>query len=115
MQPCASGLRHAGLALATALSAYLNAALLLLALRRAGVYRPMPGWWALGTKTLVAGLGMAALLWWCSGESRIWFEMAAGERAARLAALVAGGALAYLLGMAALGLRLRDLRAPRSH
>ena len=105
-------LRHAGLALATALSAYLNAALLLLALRRAGVYRPAPGWRALGTKTLLAAGVMAALLWWGSGESRIWFEMTAGERAARLVALVAGGALAYLLSMAALGLRLRDLRAP---
>ena len=105
-------LRHAGLALATALSAYLNAALLLLALRRAGVYRPMPGWGALAAKTLLAAGVMAALLWWGGGESRIWFEMTAGERAARLAALVAGGALAYLLSMAALGLRLRDLRAP---
>ena len=105
-------LQHAGLALASALAAYLNAALLFLALRRAGVYRPGPGWRAIGAKTLLACLVMAALLWWFTGESRLWLEMAGEERAARLVALVAGGALAYLLSMAALGLRLRDLRAP---
>ena len=105
-------LRHTGLALATSLAAYVNAALLFRALRREGVYRPMPGWWAIWLRTAAASLAMAAALWWFAGEDRLWFDARIWERAVRLTAAVAGGALIYALALLALGLRPRHLRAP---
>ena len=102
-------LRHAGLALATSLAAYLNAALLFRELRRSGVYRPMPGWRAIWIRTLASSLAMAAALWWFAGENAFWREAAVWERALHLAAAVLGGALLYGLAQWALGFRPRDL------
>ena len=102
-------LRHAGLALATSLAAYLNAALLFRELRRSGVYRPMPGWRAIWFRTLVASFTMAAALWWFAGEDGFWREAAVWERALHLAAAVLGGALLYVSAQWALGFRPRDL------
>ncbi len=108
-------LRHAGLALATSLAAYLNAALLFRALRRCGVYRPMPGWRALWVRTLVSSLAMAAVLWWFAGQGEYWREAAVWDRALRLAAAVSGGALLYVLAQWALGFRPRDLFGSDRH
>ena len=102
-------LQHAGLALATSLAAYLNAALLFRELRRSGVYRPMPGWRAIWFRTLASSLAMAAALWWFAGENAFWREAAVWERALHLAAAVLGGALLYGLSQWALGFRPRDL------
>ena len=102
-------LRHAGLALATSLAAYLNAALLFRALRRAGIYRPMPGWRAIWLRTLASTFAMAGALWWWVSEDGFWLDAQVGERALHLVAAVLGGALLYALAQWALGLRPRDL------
>ena len=102
-------LRHVGLALATSLAAYLNAALLFRALRRSGIYRPMPGWPAIWFRTLISSCAMAAALWWFAGESAFWREAAVWERALHLAATVLGGALLYVVAQWTLGFRPRDL------
>ena len=102
-------LGHAGLALATSLAAYINAALLFRALRRTGVYRPMPGWRAIWLRTLAATLAMAAALWWFAEEDGVWLDAEVWERVVYLAAAVLGGALLYVLAQWALGSRPRDL------
>ena len=102
-------LRHAGLALATSLAAYLNAVLLFRELRRSGVYRPMPGWRAIWVRTILSSLVMAAALWWFVGEDGFWLGAAVWERVLHLAAAVLGGALLYVIGQWTLGCRPRDL------
>ena len=105
-------LRHAGLALATSLAAYLNAVLLFRALRRAGIYRPTPGWRATWLRTLVATFVMAAALWYLVEDNGVWLDAGVGERILKLAAALLGGALLYGLAQWVLGFRPRDLRAP---
>src|SRR5690606_3676449 len=53
---------HTGIALATALAGMLNAALLWRYLRRAGVFRPQPGWGRWLLRILVALVVMAAVV-----------------------------------------------------
>jgi putative peptidoglycan lipid II flippase len=96
-------LGHAGLALSIGLAALLNALLLLVGLRRQGVYQPQPGWpgfmlrVGMATALLGAGLGWAAQAvdWIALGAQpavRIgWLALALGS-----AALVYFGALALL-------------------
>ena len=105
-------LRHAGLALATSLAAYVNAALLFRALRRAGIYRPRPGWRAVWLRTAAATLAMAAALRWWVPEPGFWLDAEGWPRALELGAAVAGGALLYALVLFVLGLRPGDLREP---
>ena len=103
-------LRHVGLALATSLSAWLNAALLYRGLTTAGVYKPSAGW-ALFFMRLVGGTAaMAALVLWLTGQSDLWHTGLAWQRGSFMAAVVVAGALAYFAGLALLGLRPRHLR-----
>ncbi|MEJ2478667.1 MAG: murein biosynthesis integral membrane protein MurJ [Acidihalobacter sp.] len=95
---------HAGLALSTALAAYLNAGMLYRRLRRDGVY-PSPRWRGLLLRAVLAGAGMTAALLWLSPPLSDWALWAARERALHLAELVALGCAVYLLLLGALGVR----------
>lgn len=100
-------LGHAGLALAIALGACLNATLLHTLLRRRGIYQPEPGWQAFGGKLAVAvGLMAAGLA--AGVHYTEWLHVGATTKVVQLAALVVGGAVLYLGTLAALGFRLRD-------
>lgn len=103
-------LAHAGLALATALSAFLNAGLLGLGLRRQGVLRFQPGWGRYAVQVVGGCLVMGAGLWWCSPDWHAWVTWGALHRAGVLAALVVGGAALYFGWLALSGVRLRDFR-----
>lgn len=103
-------LRHMGLALATALSAWLNAGLLWHGLRQAGIYRAQPGWGALLLRLLGAGGVMSLAIWWVAAQTDVWFAGLAGQRALWLLAVVFCGVMVYALALLALGLRPRHLR-----
>lgn len=105
-------LAHAGLALATSLSAYLNAGLLYRGLRREGHHRALPGWPTLAFRVLIANLIMAGALWLLRGDPEWWSTAPTTERALRLAGLVAGGAVSYFSVLLLLGVRPRDFRSP---
>jgi putative peptidoglycan lipid II flippase len=105
-------LAHAGLALATALAAWLNAGLLYRGLARERIHRPRPGWGRACLRVAVAGLAMSAFLVVAQGESGQWLAAGAGERALRLVGLIAGGAAIYAGMLLLLGLRPRELAAP---
>ncbi|WP_267899215.1 MULTISPECIES: murein biosynthesis integral membrane protein MurJ [Modicisalibacter] len=103
-------LAHAGLALATSASAFVNAGLLARGLRRRGVLVFQPGWGRYALQ-LLGGCGlMATGLWWFSPDWHVWLEWGVTRRAATLGALVIGGALTYFAWLAATGMRLRDFR-----
>ena len=101
---------HMGLALATSAAAYLNGFLLYRGLRRAGVYRPLPGWWRFIVRLTVASLAMVAvvvaLLWHVDD----WLVATTMTRAIWLGGICLAGGGAYLVALAATGLRLHHPR-----
>lgn len=102
-------LAHAGLALATTLSACLNAALLWHGLRRDGVYTARPHWRRFLVRVALATLVMAALLWWWLPPVATWLAWPWWQRGLMLMLAVAGGAFSYFLVLFACGLRPRDM------
>src|SRR5690606_18198912 len=88
-------LRHTGLALAIGLGACINAALLYFHLRKAGVYRPRPGWFVFLFKLALAVATMAAVLVWASGASAQWLQYPVLHKLSYLSALVVLGAGVY--------------------
>jgi len=103
---------HTGLALATTLSALVNAGLLLRGLLREGVYRPGSGWPMLLIRGLSAGLIMGLAIWWGSGETAQWLAMGTWERVPRLLGWILAGGAVYAGSLLALGLRPCHLSAP---
>ncbi len=103
-------LRHAGLALSISLAACFNAGWLWLLMRRAGAYRPQPGWAAFLLKVFVALYMMGGAIWYGMGSEQSWFAIAAGPRALKLALVIAGASAAYFAALWAMGFRLRDFR-----
>ncbi|MES9846266.1 MAG: murein biosynthesis integral membrane protein MurJ [Candidatus Sedimenticola sp. PURPLELP] len=104
-------LAHAGLALATALSASLNALLLYRGLRGEGVYQPPKGWPGLLLKAGVASLVMGAVLFWLGGELQLWLELDSWSRVSRLLVAVFSGAAAYFAALFLMGIRGRHFKS----
>ena len=105
---------HAGLALATSLSAFVNAGLLFRGLRKQQVYRAEAGWPKLVAQVVLACSAMLALLWWLSGDTAQWFQAGSLWRGSHLAALVAAGAAGYFAVLWLSGVRFSALRHPKS-
>jgi putative peptidoglycan lipid II flippase len=105
-------LKHAGLALAIALGACLNAALLYRGLRRREIFRPQPGWGAFVAKVASAVGAMAAALAFATGPAEWWIGADWRLRAPALAGLVGLGAVVYFAALWALGFRARDFVRP---
>ncbi len=103
-------LAHAGLALATALSAFMNAGMLGWLLRREGVLVFQPGWGRYGVQLLGGCTVMVAGLAWLAPEWQAWLGWSVWARAAWLGALVLAGAGLYFAWLAATGVRLRHFR-----
>jgi len=103
-------LAHAGLALATSISAFLNAGLLWWGLHKAGLYQTQTNWLKYGLWLMLANGLMVVAIWWGSPEVEIWLNWGALERITRLAMLCVGGVALYIVMLLACGLRLRHLR-----
>jgi putative peptidoglycan lipid II flippase len=103
-------LAHAGLALATTLSATLNAGLLFSGLLRERVYRPVAGWPRLLAQGLAASLVLGLLLYFASGETADWVVRDSWSRIWWLCGLILAGAAAYFITLFAVGVRLRDFQ-----
>lgn len=101
---------HVGLALATSVSALLNASLLFYQLKKQGAYQVAPGWLRFGLQLLLANSGLVAVLV-VLVFSLPEFEVAGWEvRALNLAVCTLGGTLIYLALLYLSGLRIRHLR-----
>lgn len=96
---------HVGLASAITISAFVNAALLYLWLRRHQVYTPLAGWVRFLSNVSIAAVIMGLLIWWGVGEIGEWITSNAWERIARLAFWVIAGIVVYVIMILALGLR----------
>ncbi|MDR5876192.1 murein biosynthesis integral membrane protein MurJ [Vreelandella gomseomensis] len=103
-------LAHAGLALATALSAFLNAGLLGYLLRREGVLVFQPGWGRFAVQLLGGSALMCAALYVIAPEWTQWLAMGLWQRVAWVSGLVALGAGLYFAWLGVFGLRVRHLK-----
>ncbi|MAB04150.1 MAG: murein biosynthesis integral membrane protein MurJ [Candidatus Puniceispirillum sp.] len=101
---------HAGLALATSVSAWLNAALLYRGLRLDGVLSitGIPVGWMV--RVVLATLLMTLVLWWFTPNITLWENWDAWHRGYRLVGLCFGGLCAYAIGLWIQGLRPSMLR-----
>jgi putative peptidoglycan lipid II flippase len=99
-------LSHAGLAAAISAGAWMNAALLLFGLAKAGAWQAQPGWglFSLRLSAALAVLGMACFaarptLHWDVTPDQLWW------RAATTLGIVAAAGVAYLITLWACGMR----------
>ncbi|QIK37909.1 murein biosynthesis integral membrane protein MurJ [Caldichromatium japonicum] len=100
---------HVGLALATTLTALLDAALLLHHLLRAGIYRPSAAFKRLMLQTLAAGLCMGLALGWGVGSLEDWLAEPGISRWLGLTGWILAGLLLYGGILALSGVRPRAL------
>ncbi len=103
-------LRHAGLALATSIAAFVNAGLLYAGLHRLGVYRPLEGWRTFLLQMLLANSAMLAFLLVFNAPTESWFAWEWPQRVMRMGGLVVGGGAVYFGVLLLTGVRLRDFR-----
>lgn len=101
---------HVGLALATALSAYLNAGLLFRGLRRQGVYQPQPGWMRLLAQFGLANLAMVALLLGGLAYWNQWLDWFWWQRALHLMTLCLAGLTVYVAILHLSGVKISQFR-----
>lgn len=104
-------LGHVGLALTTALAAYVNAYLLYRGLRKQQIYKPASQWPRLWLRYGVANLAMVAVLFGFLQQWDAWQHWSVWERVFRLAVICIGGIAAYGVALVAVGVRLKDFKA----
>ena len=101
---------YVGLAIATALSATLNAGLLWFGLYKNGVYQFQPQSLSVLIRIIGAGLVMAGGLVYMTPDLSLWAGFGLLEAAIYLFSLIAGGVFVYLLSNFVFGLRLHHFK-----
>jgi len=105
---------HVGLALATSLSAMLNAGLLYMGLRKTGVYQPDKGWRKFILKLLAPNVGLLLLLFLLTPTSSIWIDWSVWQRFGGLFGLVGGAMIVYFIILTLVGINVRTLLKPKT-
>lgn len=101
-------LAHVGLALATSLSAALNALLLYRGLARLGVYQLGRAWWRLAFQVAIGCGAMGMALWFGVGWMQDFAGLSVWDRVAQTAVLIVAGAVVYLVAMLVCGWQWRE-------
>lgn len=101
---------HVGLAAATAISAFMNAGLLLYGLIKSGVFSWSPGWVKQLGRMGVANLVMVVVITQMMGTTESWLQMGLWSRVQDMALLVIAGVLSYSVMLILLGMRPSHLR-----
>lgn len=102
-------LQHTGLALATAISSWMNALWLLSGLIKRDVYKRSAGWGLFVLRVFLANSLMIALVYYLNPVTNDWFDMTALERSAQLGFLVFSGVGLYFLTLLLSGMNLKSL------
>ncbi len=107
-----SGALHAGLALATAVAAFINAYLLGRGLRREGVLQWGPGWRPLLRQVSIASAVIGVVLFWLQPDLEAWSVADTWTRVLWLLGLVLLGKALYFASLWLTGLRPAHLKHP---
>ena len=102
---------YVGLAIATALSAFVNMALLYRGLHIAGVYQITKRTVFLIIRLVIAGAAMVAAILWQLEDMSVWLDWSFAHRSGVLGMLIGLGAVVYLVVLFLTGARLKDLKA----
>ncbi|ENQ8065354.1 murein biosynthesis integral membrane protein MurJ [Vibrio parahaemolyticus] len=102
---------YVGLAIATALSAFVNMALLYRGLHIAGVYQITKRTVFFIIRLVIAGAVMVAAILWQLEDMSVWLEWSFAHRSGMLGMLIGLGAAVYLAVLFLTGVRLKDLKA----
>jgi putative peptidoglycan lipid II flippase len=105
---------HVGLALATALSAMLNAGLLYRGLRKRLVYQPSTGWQRFILQLLIPNLGLLLVLFQLSPDSAEWLTSSALQRAGMLIGIISVAAISYFILLSIVGIKIKQLLRPKT-
>ncbi|MBD3657675.1 MULTISPECIES: murein biosynthesis integral membrane protein MurJ [Marinobacter] len=103
-------LAHAGLALATSLSAWLNAWLLWRGLRKEGAWQSQSGWPRFLAQLVFANATLVAIILYLQPPVGQWLTAGGLQRSADMALLVAAGVGGYFVALALAGVRVRHFR-----
>lgn len=103
-------LAHAGLALATSISALFNAGFLLFLLLRKKIYQPRARWLSFLFRIFIAAALMAAFILWFSEPIDVWTHWHTPERVLHLSALIAVSMVLYFGSLWLMGLRIHHFR-----
>lgn len=103
-------LDYVGLALSTALAAFVNAGQLLYLLYKRNIYRMPQKSQMFVLKALIAGVIMAVCVRYCSPDFSQWVNMTTLTSIIYLAALIIGGAVLFGVCCLVLGIRPRDIK-----
>ncbi|MES2997926.1 MAG: murein biosynthesis integral membrane protein MurJ [Pseudomonadota bacterium] len=104
-------LKHTGLALASSLSAWLNAGLLLQGLRARGVFQWQSGWVLFTWRLLFANCALSVFLYWVAASLPIWLHWDWRQRFLHILFLGVTSTLIYISCLWVSGLRFHDLKA----
>ncbi len=108
---------HVGLALATSVSAFLNAGLLFYALRKKAIYAPSGSWLRFMVGLLLAVVAMLVVLMLTAAQFdalnvSVWQQQSWWQRSMAIGVICGAGFGAYLAILWLSGMRLSDLRGP---
>lgn len=108
---------HVGLAAATSVSAFLNAGLLFIFLRKNGIYRPSGQWLKfagrlIGSVVLMVLVLMVVADWLDILNQSVWQQLPWWQRSGNLVGLCATGFVAYAGCLMATGFGIADMRGP---
>lgn len=106
-------LAHAGIALATTLSAYLNALLLLFTLLKNKIYQPGKQWPLYVARIVAANTIMSTFLYYFV-DVESWLEWSASQRGLHLTITIGAAILIYTLSLLLLGIRPRHIGLQKS-
>ncbi len=101
---------HTGLALATSLSAYINASLLLLSLKNAQVLAQLQSWFPLVIKVLCSAFLMFGVLKYLVPDITVWSQWQVLPRFGSLVGFITLGLVIYAVSLYLLGLRFSQFR-----
>jgi putative peptidoglycan lipid II flippase len=104
-------LAHAGLALATSLSAILQAFLLFWLLRKERVYIPLSGWFKFALQIILAVSSMAFLIFYFVAAPEQWFDWGMMQRVSMLFLWILVSVICYFAVLWITGLRWQDMTA----
>jgi putative peptidoglycan lipid II flippase len=105
--------KHAGIALATSLSAVLNMGLLYYFLRKKEFYTPREGWKFFAFRLLFANVVLGIWLWIGAGDLQDWITQHAMWRGLHLAYLLISAVVVYFAGLWLAGIRPHDVLIPQ--
>ncbi len=102
-------LGHVGLALATSVSAMLNAGLLFFYLRKKDYFTPVTGWLKFSSQLVVACTGLVIVILYIIPEISVWQSAALTERIADLITVITAGFMTFVALLLLVGIRMRHL------